>query len=377
MKNLTYRLLRKAGLHAGLFSLCHQYLCRSSAYLKNGVEDVDAVIHRLKQLHPDRGHSSMAINKIIEPYRFDLQVVIPAFNAETYINDCVDSVLACSTHYRVLIVIVNDGSTDGTAQCLKRYEGLDNVKVIHQENQGFSGARNAALKEIVAPYVMFVDSDDRLRPAAIDHLLSQAFRIQSDIVEGGYVRFQEKRTIDTFSHAFSNCADRSELYGYPFGKVIASRLFEHVQFPRGYWFEDTIMIYLIYAQALDVVTIPQLVYDYRVNEQGITFRSRRDVRSIDALWVTRKVLADAAQLRLPFDDYMFDAFLRDICVNFTRFYALRNDAVHRDVFKVECALMQQNFQGMNTSTVKYRPLVQCLIECNYEAYMCYGKLYLL
>ena len=183
---------------------------------------------------------------------------------------------------------------------------------------------------------MFVDADDKLPEDAEESLLRSALRTDADIVEGGYSRFVGERTTFTFRHSESFTRDWSILYGFPVGKVYKSWLFEDVVFPFVYWFEDTICIYLLYPRCKTVATKKDVVYLYRQNEQGITFTSRGNIKTLDALWVTRRLLADSKRMGIPATQALYDMLLLDLSVNLTRFVTL-DDMVHQDAFMVSAA----------------------------------------
>ena len=86
-----------------------------------------------------------------------VSIIIPVYNAEKYLKRCLDSVLS-QTLKDIEIICVNDGSTDNSIQILKEYGSK--IKVINQENQGLSVARNTGLKEAKGEFVAFLDSDD-------------------------------------------------------------------------------------------------------------------------------------------------------------------------------------------------------------------------
>lgn len=92
----------------------------------------------------------MIINKIIS-------VIIPAYNADIYIEQCLSS-LFCQTYKHLEIIVVDDGSTDRTSEIVKTFP----VKLIRQENQGVSVARNRGISEATGEYIHFVDADDYL-----------------------------------------------------------------------------------------------------------------------------------------------------------------------------------------------------------------------
>ena len=357
--------------------LCYRLLClfcRSSSGIPDGV-DVEEAYARLQALHPDGGRSALSANYLENPFSYDLQIIVPAYNAAAYIGECLDSILSQRTFFRVTVTVVDDGSTDGTLSVLRRYAERPGVYLIHQDNQGHSGARNAALKHIRAAYVMFVDADDRLPEGAVEALMQMAARSGADIVEGGYSCFKGERTVFTFRHEEQQTRDWGVLYGYPVGKVYKSWLFDRVSFPLGYWFEDTICIYLLYPRSGTVATIKDVVYAYRQNEQGVTFMSRGNIKTLDALWVTRRVLADCKQMGIPFTPALCDMFLRDMCVALSRFVDL-DEAIHRDAFVACAALLGQYFPDCHAKEARLRPLEQALRRYDYGAYRLYGKCYL-
>lgn len=110
-------------------------------------------------------------------------VVVPAFNAEHSLPRCVDSLLN-QTLLELLVLIVDDGSTDGTAALADGYVSRDaRVQVIHQKNGGCYRARLAGVRAVTTPYFGFVDADDWVEPQMYAHLLDFAQRNDLDIVE--------------------------------------------------------------------------------------------------------------------------------------------------------------------------------------------------
>ena len=119
-----------------------------------------------------------------------VSVVIPCYNAETYIDGCLDSVVR-QTWNDIEILCVNDGSEDGTYNRLKQYRGRnsDRIQILNQSNKGAGKARNTGLNKAKGRYIQFLDADDRLMPGKIENqleLISQA-RQEPDIVAADYI----------------------------------------------------------------------------------------------------------------------------------------------------------------------------------------------
>lgn len=143
----------------------------------------------LSDYTPDPFTTCLA-NNYVNP-RYDLQIIVPAYNAERFVAEALESVLTQKTKYSYIISVVNDGSTDKTPEILRSYEMKysDRMEVINQENRGFSGARNAALKVLKGRYITFLDSDDVMAGSAVETLLDKADG--KDIIQGGWYTFEQ------------------------------------------------------------------------------------------------------------------------------------------------------------------------------------------
>ena len=120
-----------------------------------------------------------------------ISIITPVYNAEKYIERCVNSVLN-QTYENIEFIIVNDGSTDNTAKILNRLKKNDSrIMVIHKKNEGVSKARNTALKKATGKYVLFVDADDWLESTMCEDLISHAEKNNSDVVICEYYNYYE------------------------------------------------------------------------------------------------------------------------------------------------------------------------------------------
>lgn len=119
-----------------------------------------------------------------------ISIIIPTYNTADYLPECLDSILA-QTYHNIEVYIVEDHSTDnGVTLRIAQDYAQAHPSVIHvvrtPANSGIAIARNLGLKHATGQYVMFVDSDDKLRPEALENLLREALRHNADIVKGGH-----------------------------------------------------------------------------------------------------------------------------------------------------------------------------------------------
>lgn len=114
-----------------------------------------------------------------------ISVIIPAYNVEEYLSRCLDSVLA-QTHRELEVIVINDGSTDGTAAIADAYALRDNrVRPIHQPNAGLAAVRDRGIELANGSYVSFVDGDDEIEPDMLERLLQNALRYNAEISQCG------------------------------------------------------------------------------------------------------------------------------------------------------------------------------------------------
>lgn len=110
-----------------------------------------------------------------------VSLIIPAYNVEAYVADCLDSIIN-QTYKQLEIIVINDGSTDKTLEIIQRFSFADNrIKVINQENKGLSSVRNLGLQLVTGDYVMYVDSDDWLDLDTVENCVNRIVETQADV----------------------------------------------------------------------------------------------------------------------------------------------------------------------------------------------------
>ena len=264
--------------------------------------------------------------------KYDLSVIIPAYNVEAYIEKCIDSVISQETQFSYEIIIVNDGATDNTYEKILKYEGQDNLVLLNQVNKGLSGARNTGINQSQGKYLMFVDSDDYLCEGAIQKLMERALTYQADIVQGSYFSFNGD---EKFYYLVNDQVIDKEKYnedvkapGFAWGKVFKRECFENIRFPEGFWYEDTIMSFLLFPMCRKYVAIRDTVYAYRVNTSGITFTSKQSTKSLDSYWIIENLLEERERLGLEMDTKLYTLVKQQLTNHlYRRIYHLDSEVV--------------------------------------------------
>lgn len=302
--------------------------------------------------------------------RFHLAVIVPVFNVEAYIRPCIESLLNQQTSYQYQIIIINDGTQDKSIDNIQDLLSDPRILLVHQSNTGFSGARNRGLDLADAAYIGFVDSDDYVKPDMVETMLKAAYQYQADIVAGSCLYYHEK--YGKYRKVCVPCgriANGYDISGMAWGKLFRRELFQEIQFPLNYWFEDAIMKHLIYPKAQSIYGIPDLVYVYRIRAGSISNRYYGVPKCLDSTWITYQMLEDRKKLGLSNDEPYLYCFLKQLALNYQREGGVQEE-IRRQVFYWMAKLTHTEFplssgKGLSGGVKK---LYQALMYYDYQAY---------
>ena len=117
-----------------------------------------------------------------------LSIVIPVFNSEKYLSECLSSLFIQEQSGKIEVICVDDGSTDQSLKIIKEYSTRQvNLRWIAQENRGVSSARNEGMKIARGDYITFVDSDDWIEPMMYEKLYQKAKEENADLVVSDFL----------------------------------------------------------------------------------------------------------------------------------------------------------------------------------------------
>lgn len=202
-----------------------------------------------------------------------ISVVVPVFNNELYLAECLDSILS-QTYKNLQIILVNDGSTDSSLSICLSYKAKDNrVVVIDQQNQGVSKARNAGMEAADGEYVGFVDSDDFIKHDMYEKLLSRIDGADCAVLRSFTVRPPSGKK--TAALSISGQAAIEELFLLRFPTSMCAYLYKtdiakKVQLSEDVHFFEDFEFNFNYLQLCNVVALcDEVLYCYRNNPMSI------------------------------------------------------------------------------------------------------------
>lgn len=214
-----------------------------------------------------------------------VSVIIPVFNVRPYLVEALDSVLQ-QTYENIEIIIIDDGSTDGSGEICDKYAEKDaRILVIHQENRGLSVARNVGLDKMSGEAVVFLDPDDAYHPDYVKVMMDAMIREQTDLVicrftihyTTGRMTFRSnKKTTPLIAsgiydrvsalRAWADCKINSAVWN----KLYSRKLWKKIRFPDGYVYEDDDTSYRIIDLCRTVYVTEQPLYLHRQRPESIT-----------------------------------------------------------------------------------------------------------
>lgn len=275
----------------------------------------------------------------------DLSIVVPMYNVEQYLEECLLSILSSETQYSYEILCIDDGSPDNSyniAFRLQQIYGDKKIKIIRQKNRGFSGARNRGIDDARGKYLMFVDSDDRIEKTMIEKLLSTAVQTNHDIVAAGFYTFSDKNSVSKkYLNQAVSCSNHADqiIRQYPtyfWGKVFSRAMWNNIRLPEGYWFEDMCGLYIIPHLTTGFTYIPDPLYGYRQNPAGISATSSKRIKSIDQYWMTEFIQEEYTRLGLKTENWFYRSMLKELSCFLWRRTSGLDDEIRLALFLVSC-----------------------------------------
>ena len=307
---------------------------------------------RIQMRHPDPMGRPVIENAAVNP-ELDLSIIVPVYNYAELIETSIESILNQKTKYRFELILVDDGSTDGAQEIVRRYACDPRVKAIFQENQGIAGARNTGLNHASGRYIMFVDCDDVVESDLVETLMSKAEQDHCDMVMCAHnlVKEREGKTYATIPNVYTD----SNLSGYhgnaailnyaglPWAKVYKRELWENVRYFPGYWYEDTIIHALLFTQCRRFAYVPKVCYQYRWYEKNFSHvqGNTANPKCLDRYWMLIPILEKAHELGIDSGECFYTMLIKHLSAYYYPTIADMDDQTIDDLFILACELLRK------------------------------------
>lgn len=218
-------------------------------------------------------------------------IIIPIYNVQTYLNDCIESILLQATKADIEVFLVDDGSTDMSSEIAQKYacDYPNLFTYIKKENGGLSDARNYAIPYASKDYIFFIDSDDYISEDAIQVLSNVVEKENPDIIIFDYYNaWDNKKTLVNLSDCNEGIINNSQyllMNPAAWNKVIKTSIIKenNIRFPKGLWYEDraTTGNYINFGQK--IYYCKNALYYYRQRENSIMKQKNYNPKMLDII----------------------------------------------------------------------------------------------
>jgi len=274
-----------------------------------------------------------------------ISVVVPVYNTENYLRECLDSIVN-QTFEDIEIICINDGSSDNSLEILNEYEKSDKrISVVCQENGGLSVTRNHGIQLAKGEYIYFIDSDDYLELTALEELYKISKEKDLDILIFKLINFDDgsdnKYTTDYYEmeplkhlngKVFNHDDLGDEIFNFAVsapGKFYKKELIQDMKFPENLIFEDNFFFAEAMLKAERVSFYDKHLYNRRIRDDSIT--TTKTIKFADSIIIINKII-DVSKKFDVYDKFKFGLAKKKIDSAYFR-YSLVDDEYKEEFFK--------------------------------------------
>ena len=204
-----------------------------------------------------------------------LSIIIPVYNVELYLDECLKSVFEQVTD-DIEVIVINDGSTDSSSKIIENYQDKYLFKYINQQNKGISITRNVGINEASGQYISFLDSDDIFADGIINKIVKEIITSKLDLYKLKYTKFIDGEDIDKSNTLIGSnlimskyeVIEDNNFYCWLY--IFNCKLFDGFEFDYGRCYEDQLILPSIIYQASTCKLINDIIVYYRVRSSSIT-----------------------------------------------------------------------------------------------------------
>lgn len=292
-----------------------------------------------------------------------VSIIVPVYNVEKYLRKCLDS-LVNQTLSDKEIIIVNDGSPDGSQVIIDEYVSkYPFVKAYIKENGGLSDARNYGIARANGDYIAFVDSDDYVDEEMYKTMYEKAVSENFDIVVCDFEEIYSDHNLQWISRLEKDLKNPEEVKGhmtdiYPsaWNKIYKKELFSNLQFKKNVWFEDVELCYRMLPYVKSIGAVHQPFYKYLQREGSISKSNDQRIYHCMDNW--------NGIVEFYKTNHLYEPFFKELEYNYVRYLyaafvkaALRFDSEHfQEAVEKAIANVKREFPGYRKNKYFYKSL---------------------
>lgn len=321
-----------------------------------------------------------------------ISIIIPAYNIKDYLGKCLDSVCAQSYH-NLEIIVVDDGSIDGTAEIIDQYASRDKrIKVIHKSNGGVTSARLAGVSVATGVFIGFVDGDDYIEPDMYRRLYDNAVHYQADIAHCGYQMVFPNARVDYYYNSgkikvqdketgMKDLLEGTIVEPGLWNKLYRKSLFHVLMDSDKMSYdikinEDLLMNFYLFREAKKAVFEDVCLYHYLLRKNSAATSAMNVNKLQDPIKVT-KIILDETKSEMDLHNIMEERLIRQL-INLETFKENKDQIVLvrecRKMGHIELSNMMKDILKSPSLNMKIKMMavfackMPCLYRCIYQTY---------
>lgn len=235
-----------------------------------------------------------------------LSLIIPIYNVETYLRECLESVVE-QTYLDKEVILVDDGSTDDSARIAWEYANqYPYIHLISQENAGVSRARNAGLARAVGDFICFMDSDDYFpKKETLADMMTELLATDADVASFSWTVSYPNRQVHRLEesglytgHQAIEKQLQNRISISACNKLYKRSVVEGLEFLAGRHAEDQLFVYEVFERANKILCSESLCYVYRQRSNSITTTAKLTKKVLDVLYI-KELIYERAVAQFP------------------------------------------------------------------------------
>ena len=266
-----------------------------------------------------------------------VSVIVPTYNSEKTLERCLNSLIK-QTLEDIEIIVINDGSTDGTKEILKKYSQKENIRVFNTQNKGQSAARNLGLDEASGDYICFLDADDYAESDGLEKLYNKAIQGNFDVVVSDIDIIYPDHNLLVNSGVKEDTINKQEIkkimiFSYSSGvvwnKIYKREILKNIRFMENVWYEDIHFNFRLFPMLNSIGVINSVFVNYVQTEGSITYTYNEKLYDIVKVfndlivYYKQNGLYDEyfAELEYSYVRYAYNTFVKRLskCKNYKQF----------------------------------------------------------
>ena len=268
-----------------------------------------------------------------------VSIVIPVYNVEKYIRQCLESVIN-QTLKDIEIIIVNDGTKDSSMKIIEEYLSDKRIKIINKENGGLSSARNAGMREAQGKYICFIDSDDFIDSLMMEELYNKIEKTNSDVVESGILLYDNKtHKVEERKNKKYNFVEKGSYLWGKYTTEVCNKIYKknfllknNIFFEEGMIHEDDLFTIRILFSTNKIEKIEKSFYYYRINREESIMTNVNLERRLKAL---RKIVEKIKEYQKIMQTDIFSFLMLKILEIYylIEIYEINNENIKKEKIK--------------------------------------------